>query len=121
MTTTGPNRRSSAGGGPLRRYAGAPAVVTDEAVAGAAELQQHGRYEQHADEDAGCDQLAHAQDRNALGGQQDQQHGRVRRGQARVRLNALLGPAFRPGLRLGRLGSLLTLTAGRYEANVTPA
>ncbi|GEM_PF-6362254 len=71
------------------------AVVTRETPRGAGHLDQHRRYEHHADEDMRREQRADTQDRDALGGQQHQQDGGVGRRQAGIAGHARFGLALR--------------------------
>ncbi len=60
------------------------------------------------------EQLAHAQDRDALGRQQHQQHGRISRRQAGIASHARIGSALGPALRAGAV--LLRRIARRAQA-----
>jgi signal transduction histidine kinase len=62
------------------------------------------------------EQLAHAQDRDALGRQQHQQHGRISRRQAGIASHARIGPALGPAPRAAAV--LPGRTARSAEATV---
>ena len=99
---------------PVRR---APGVVADEPVDHRPGLERDRAEQQHAEEEVQGEQAADPQDREALDGQQDQQHRPGHRGQPLV----ALGPAELPGTPsrlglprpLGRLGRLALATGGR--------
>ena len=77
-------RATAARGGPFSRYAARAAVVADEAVAGARELEQDGPDQHQADEHVLGPQVAQPQDRHALREQQHREHGGGEAGQVLV-------------------------------------
>jgi hypothetical protein len=101
---------------PLAPVGRGTGVVAGEPPGRAGHLDQHRRDEHHADEHMRREQLAHAQDRDALRRQQHQQHRGVSRRQAGVAGRARIGPALGPAPRAAAV--LPGRTARSAEATV---
>src|SRR6516225_9307411 len=124
-TTTGPSRRSSGAGGPLRRYPAAPRVIAHEPVDGRAGLERDRADQQHAEEEVQREQPADGQDGYAFGREQHQQHQAGQRGEPLIPLGASGGVAPMlcrpvPAARVVRRCLLAVPAASQRHARLAP-